>query len=92
MHRQPSSCSSRSRNRLRWRSGWRTADLPSGLGLHTAADVHHGTAAVQSSRAAVLTAAYRQHSERFVRKPPTPPRLPSTSWINPPEEKEAAAQ
>ena len=46
----------------------------SGLGLHTAADVHDGTAAaVQASRAPVLTAAYRQHPERFVRRPPTPP-------------------
>jgi len=43
-------------------------------------------------RAAVLAAAYHQHPERFVRKPPAPPRLPATSWINPPEEKEATAQ
>jgi putative transposase len=72
---------------------YNTEHRHSGLGLHTAAAVHHGTAAaVQSSRAAVLAAAYRQHPERFVRKPPAPPRLPSTSWINPPEEKEAAAQ
>ena len=31
----------------------------------------------------------------FVRRPPTPPKLPAGSWINPPEdnpEKEAAAQ
>lgn len=64
----------------------------SGLGLHTAADVHHGTAAaVRTRRASVLTAAYRQHPERFVRKPPTPPELPATSWINQPEQKEAAA-
>lgn len=64
----------------------------SGLGLHTAADVHHGTAAaVRASRARVLAAACHQHPERFVSKPPTPPELPATSWINPPE-KEAAAQ
>ena len=42
-----------------------------GLGLHTAADVHHGTAAaVRASRTRVLTAAYRQHPERFVSSPP----------------------
>ena len=65
----------------------------SGLGLHTAADVHHGTAAaVRARRAHVLAAAYHQHPERFVSKPPAPPRLPAISWINPPEEKEAAAQ
>ena len=68
-----------------------------GLGLHTAADVHYGqAAAVQAGRALVLTAAYRAHPERFVRKPPAPPDLPAGSWINPPEdnpeEKETAAQ
>jgi putative transposase len=64
-----------------------------GLGLHTPADVHHGhAAAVQSARADVLTAACQQHPERFVRKPPTPPALPGPSWINPPQEKEAATQ
>jgi putative transposase len=68
-----------------------------GLGLHTAADVHHGrAAAVRARRALVLTGAYRTHPERFVRKPPTPPKLPAGSWINPPddkpEKKEAATQ
>jgi putative transposase len=65
----------------------------SGLGLHTAADIHHGqAAAVRASRAGVLTAAYLKHPERFVRKPPVPPALPVISWINPPEEKEAEPQ
>ena len=64
-----------------------------GLGLHTAADIHHGHApAVQAARAQVLDAAYTAHPERFVRKPPAPPKLPGTSWINPPQEKEAATQ
>ena len=64
-----------------------------GLGLHTAADVHYGRArVVQAARANVLTAAYHARPERFVRKPPAPPKLPGTSWINPPEEKEAATQ
>jgi putative transposase len=72
---------------------YNTAHRHSGLGLHTAANVHHGTAAaVQASRAQVLTTAYHQHPERFVHKPPAPPALPATSWINPPQEKEAAAQ
>jgi putative transposase len=63
------------------------------LGLHTAADVHYGRAdAVQAERVKVLTAAYAAHPERFVRKPPTPPQLPAASWINKPEQKEAAAQ
>jgi putative transposase len=64
-----------------------------GLGLHTAADVHYGRAGtVQAQRAQVLTAAYLAHPERFVTKPPAPPDLPEQSWINPPQEKEAAAQ
>ncbi len=71
---------------------YNTQHRHSGLGLHTAADVHHGTAAaIQAARARVLTTAYHQHPERFVSKPPVPPALPATSWINPPE-KEAAAQ
>lgn len=65
----------------------------SGLGLHTAGDVHHGgAAAVQSARASVLAAAYRQHPERFVNKPPAPPALPDGSAINPPSEKVTATQ
>ena len=64
-----------------------------GLGLHTAADVHYGrAAAVQARRAQVLTAAYLAHPERFVRKPPVPPDLPGTSWINPPQDKETDTQ
>jgi putative transposase len=64
-----------------------------GLGLHTAADVHHGRAAgVQAARASVLTSAYAAHPERFVRKPPIPPAIPDGSWINPPEQKEASTQ
>jgi putative transposase len=71
---------------------YNTQHRHSGLGLHTPADVHHGTAAaVRASRARVLAAAYRNHPERFVSKPPTPPELPAPCWINPPE-KEAAAQ
>jgi putative transposase len=64
-----------------------------GLGLHTAADVHHGHAeTVQAQRGRVLDAAYQAHPERFVSKPPAPPDLPGTSWINPPQEKEPATQ
>jgi putative transposase len=64
-----------------------------GLGLHTAADIHYGrAAAVRAGRAHVLTGAYLAHPERFVHKPPAPPKLPATSWINPPQEEEATAQ
>jgi putative transposase len=58
-----------------------------GLGLHTATDIHYGLAeAVRDKRAGVLAGAYAAHPERFVRKPPAPPKLPGTAWINPPEE------
>jgi putative transposase len=67
--------------------------MTGGLGLHTPADIHHGRAlAIQAQRAQVLTAAYRAHPERFVRKHPAPPDLPGASRINPPQEKEAATQ
>jgi putative transposase len=64
-----------------------------GLALHTAADVHYGLAdTVRDKRAGVLDAAYAAHPERFVRKPPQPPKLPTTAWINPPDQPEEQAQ
>lgn len=58
----------------------------SGIGLHIPADVHYGRAdAIREKRAAVLTAAYAAHPERFVRKAPEPPALPAAAWINQPE-------
>ena len=67
----------------------------SGIGLHTSASVHHGTAAaVRVQRQATLDAAYAAHPERFARRP-APPVLPTEAWINPPivsVEQEAAAQ
>jgi putative transposase len=63
----------------------------SGIGLLTPADVHYGRAEqVQAARAEVLGAAYAAHPERFVRKLPQPPRLPTTTWINKPDTEEAA--
>jgi putative transposase len=59
----------------------------SGIALLTPADVHYGRAdQVITARAAVLEGAYAAHPERFVRKPPTPPQLPTAAWINQPEE------
>ena len=64
----------------------------SGIGLMTPAAVHHGTAPeLRDLRARVLNAAYQQHPERFVNRPPVPPALPTAAWINKPEEKETAA-
>jgi putative transposase len=59
----------------------------SGIGFHTPADVHYGRAeAIRDERARVLDAAYAAHPERFVRRPPTPPELPGSAWINKPKE------
>ncbi len=56
----------------------------------TPAAVHHGQAQqLHAARAVVLDAAYARHPERFVRKAPAPPKLPTAAWINKP--KEAAA-
>lgn len=56
----------------------------SGIGLHTPASVHDGTATqIQARRALVLQQAYAASPGRF-RQPPTPPRLPARVWINQP--------
>jgi putative transposase len=67
---------------FRW---YNTEHRHSGIGLLTPETVHYGQAeAVHAQRARVLAAAYAAHPERFVRKPPTPPDLPTGAWINPP--------
>ena len=48
------------------------------------------TGSPRSSMPGRTAAAYRAHPECFVSKPPAPPGLPCASWINPPQEKEAA--
>ena len=56
----------------------------SGIGLHTPASVHDGTATqIQARRTRVLQRAYAANPGRF-RQPPTPPRLPARVWINQP--------
>jgi putative transposase len=58
----------------------------SGIGLHTPASVHFGTAGeVRAERAKILDAAYAAHPERFVNKAPVPPALPAAAWINKPK-------
>ena len=53
--------------------------------------VHYGRAeAVSATRSIVLDVAYHSHPERFVHRAPTPPALPTETWINPPA-REAAA-
>jgi putative transposase len=66
--------------------GWYNVEhRHSGIGLLTPADVHHGRAEqITLARGVVLKGAYAAHPERFVRKPPQPPRLPEQVWINQP--------
>jgi putative transposase len=66
--------------------GWYNDDhRHSGIGYHTPADVHYGRAALlREARAVVLAGAHAAHPERFVLKPPAPPRLPGPAWINQP--------
>jgi putative transposase len=64
---------------------YNTEHYHSGIGYHHPIDVHYGHADnVRADRAHVLTAAYTAHPERFVRKHPEPPALPTATWINKP--------
>jgi transposase InsO family protein len=57
----------------------------SGIGWHTPASVHHGTAeSVRRARQSTLDAAWAAHPERFARRP-TAPRIPTRAWINKPD-------
>ena len=57
----------------------------SGIGLHTPASVHYGTAGeVRAQRTATLEAAYQTHPARFGHRRPTAPKLPTVAWINEP--------
>jgi putative transposase len=73
---------------FRWYNG---EHRHSGIGLMTPVAFHHGQApALHAARAQVLEAAYARNPERFVRKPPVPPELPTEAWINKPDTKEIA--
>jgi putative transposase len=62
----------------------------SGLGLLTPEVVHSQRAGqVRDLRQHTLNIAYAAHPERFVRKPPQPPALPTEVWINPPPKSES---
>ncbi len=62
-----------------------------GIGMMTPEAVHQGRASeITAARQQTLFAAYGHHPERFVRRPPSPPVLPSAAWINPPRPKTAS--
>ncbi len=64
----------------------------SGIAWHTPASVHYGTAEnIREQRQVTLNIAYRDHPERFVRKPPVPPTIETAIWINKPEAEEETA-
>jgi len=66
---------------------YNTQHCHSGIGLHTPEAVHYGLAADRNEqRAKVLLQAQAAHPERFVRKAPEPPALPTAVWINPPKQ------
>lgn len=57
----------------------------SGIGLHTPASVHHGTATeIRAPRRATLDAAHAAHPGRFGNRRPIAPKLPEAAWINQP--------
>jgi putative transposase len=56
-----------------------------GIGLHTPASVHYGTATeIRAERARTLDTAYTANPARFRHRQPTPPKLPTEAWINDP--------
>jgi putative transposase len=74
---------------FRW---YNTEHHHSGLGLMTPEIVHRQCAEqVRNLRQQTLDMAYAMHPERFVRKPPQPPPLPTEVWINPPPPKTESA-
>ena len=65
----------------------------SGIGYMTPEAVHYGRASeLTERRAQVLARSYELHPERFVRKPPAPPEVPTGVWINKPEEREEVSR
>lgn len=61
----------------------------SGIGLMTPEAVHYGHEhELQQLRREALLVAHAAHPERFVHKVPSPPRLPTAAWINPPPQSE----
>ena len=51
--------------------------------------IHFGQACtIHAARQIALAAAYPSTPERFVRKRPKPPQIPTAVWINPPKQTE----
>ena len=64
----------------------------SGISLMTPASVHYGRATqVHADRQRVLNAAHQATPDRFVRRAPAAPPVPTAAWINKPTTTEEAA-
>jgi putative transposase len=64
---------------------YNTEHRHSGIGMHTAASVHNGTAqAIHARRAHTLHATFLANPHRFHGRQPYPPPLPTKAWINKP--------
>jgi transposase InsO family protein len=60
-----------------------------GIGLMTPDQIHFGQAdTIHAVRQTALDAAFLSTPERFVRKRPKPPQIPTAVWINPPKQTE----
>ena len=56
-----------------------------GIGLMTPDQVHYGQVdEIYAARQIILDHAFQINPERFVKRPPQPPRKPTAVWINPP--------
>lgn len=79
-----------SRSFFRW---YNEVHRHSGIGFMTPEAVHFGRVdALNEVRSETLAAAYAAHPERFVRRPPAPPKVPTAVWINKPESREEVDQ
>lgn len=64
----------------------------SGIGWHTPASVHFGTAEqIRAQRQTTLDQAYTAHPDRFTRRPRAP-QAPDSAWINNPARQEQPAR
>ena len=64
----------------------------SGIGWHTPASVHFGTAEqIRAQRQTTLDQAYTAHPDRFTRRPRAP-QTPDSAWINNPAQQEQPAR
>ncbi len=73
------------RHHRNWKEDYNQRRRHSGIGWHTPASVHFGTAdAIDDARRTTLTAAFHANPARFGKRP-HPPTRPDKAWINQPQ-------